>query len=165
MAQFIKDIIAFIHTLSLVDIVLYFAVLTLIVLVISLIYIFKNNTEDIPVNKENTTDDLDLKSIVETIDENPKQLVDMTKYEEEQEEKAIISYEELLKTSPIPIKYEEEQMVDDEVQVKKVNLDSFLSNNSTKKEERTPNIEMTKTHYEHEEEFLKTLKQLCDLLN
>ncbi len=165
MTQFIKDIVAFIHTLSLVDIVLYFAVLTLIVLVISLIYIFKNNPEDVPINKENAEDDLDLKNIVETIDENPKQIVDMTKYEEEQEEKAIISYEELLKTAPIPIRYEEEQMVDDEVQVKKVNLDSFLSNNNTKKTDSTSSIEMTKTHYEHEEEFLKTLKQLCDLLN
>ena len=96
--QFLKDIISFFHTLSLIDYILYFSVLTLIVLVISLIYILKNNEEEEilkkPVQNE-IEDEIDLKNIVNTIDEKPKPIIDMTEYENEQEEKAIISYEEL----------------------------------------------------------------------
>lgn len=162
MMQFLKDIISFIHTLSFIDYILYFSVLTLIVLVISLIYILKNNDKELlnkPVQNE-LDDEIDLKNIVKTIDESPKPIIDMTEYENEQEEKAIISYEELLKTAQIPIQYEEEEYIDNEVQVKKIDLEK-LSNN-TKDETKT---EMKVIAYQHEEEFLKTLKQLNKLLN
>lgn len=163
MMQFIKDIISFLHTLSLIDYILYFSVLTLIVLVVSLIYILKNNEEeDIlkkPVQNE-MEEEIDLKNIVNTIDEKPKPIIDMTEYENEQEEKAIISYEELLKTAPIPIQYEKEQMIDNEIQVKKIDLEK-LSHNSMEENK----VEIKSMAYYHEEEFLKTLKQLNELLN
>lgn len=156
MMQFIKDIISFLHTLSLIDYILYFAVLTLIVLVVTLIYLIKHNDEEtVPVQKE--SDDFDIKAVVKKIEEKPKQIVNMTAYEEEQEEKAIISYEELLKTAPQKILYEEEQLVDDAVKVKKVDVEQL---SSTQPQEKASNYS-----YIHEEEFLKNLKQLCELLN
>ena len=101
--QFLEDIISFVKSLSMIDIILYFAVLVLIILIISLIYVIKTSEEEndeeekkphqtisFPKEKE-TKDAIDLKDIVSTIDELPKPIVDMNVYETEQEEKAIIS--------------------------------------------------------------------------
>lgn len=117
--QIFYDILAFLKSLSAIDYILYFAVLVLIVLVVSLIYVMK--TSDYEEEMEIEKEDFDLQNIVNTIDENPEPAIDMTAYELEQEEKAIISYDELIKTSKMkPIHYEEEEMIDDEVKVKKL---------------------------------------------
>ena len=109
----LEDIWAIISSLSIVDYILYFGIITLICLIISLIYILKTEKmeqeerdflENTPPQKDKTTsmekeEEIDLQNIVNMIDENPKPLVDMTAYEEEQEQKAIISYDELLKAA------------------------------------------------------------------
>jgi len=156
---------AFLKTLSVIDFILYFAVLVLIILVISLIYVMKTSEieEEDNIPEEQIPDVLDLKSIVNTIDENPTPVIDMTAYEAEQEEKAIISYDELLQTAKYnPINYDGEELVDNEIKVKKVNLEQ-LTNPMVM--ENPPKVDVKLIRYEKEEAFLKTLKQLNELLN
>ena len=51
-------------------------------------------------------------------------------------------------------------MIDNEIQVKKIDLEK-LSHNSMEENK----VEIKSMAYYHEEEFLKTLKQLNELLN
>jgi len=191
MIQFINDILAFLTSLSAIDYILYFSVIVLIILVVSLIYVIQNEnmeeksilkTEIEPVKPvvEEKQEELDLLSIVDTIDENPKPLVDMTAYEEEQEQKAIISYEELIKgVKQKEISYEKEEMVDDVIPVKRISISPIEKTVLPKMEltPKEPKIEVSVTEerkeeskvklfsYEKEEAFLKALQQLNELLN
>lgn len=180
--QFLEDIISFVKSLSMIDIILYFAVLVLIILIISLIYVIKTSEEEndeeekkphqtisfpkfkIKQEEEKETKDaIDLKDIVSTIDELPKPIVDMNVYETEQEEKAIISYDELVNTSKFhPINYDTDELIDNEVRVKKVNLEQITNPNIN---EEPPKVEVKLFQYEREEQFLKTLQKLNELLN
>lgn len=181
MGQFFIDMLSFLKSLSPIDFILYFAVLVLIILVISLIYILKtsdnefeyaeNSLQDqgelqpIKLSSSNETlnDVIDLKEIVNTIDEKPTPVIDMTAYEAEQEEKAIISYDELINsTTSHPINYDTEELIDNMVKVKKINLENITNPNIV---EETPRIEVKLFTYDHEEAFLKTLQQLNELLN
>lgn len=197
MINFFSDIWSVISSFAFVDYILYFSVVTLIVLIVSLIYVIKNEKQESreklleqevgSVKNDiitNENEELDLQSIVNTIDEKPAPLIDMTAYEEEQEQKAIISYEELIKMeSPNAINYSDEELVDDIIPVKKIQVSQIdLSNANefagglklTQKEpkfEVESNIEKKETKeirlfsYEKEEAFLKALKQLNELLN
>ena len=192
----LEDIWAIISSLSIVDYILYFGIITLICLVISLIYILKTEKleqEDKDVFEEGPLDtskdeEIDLQNIVNIIDENPKPLVDMTAYEEEQEQKAIISYDELIKAAQAgSLSYDNEELVDDVIPVKKIQvspmeLPKLKENKSVisslelpQKEPKlevdtevspTPTTDQVKLFsYEKEEAFLKALQQLSELLN
>ena len=101
-------------------------------------------------------------------------------YEEEQEQRAIISYDELIKEVRQEIRYDKEELVDNVIPVKKISLNPISSNPSVNiipgepkievnpfvtsvKEEKSNNINLF--HYEKEEAFLQALKQLNELLN
>lgn len=108
---------------------------------------------------------VDLQSITKDLEskQNEKN-IDFTPYEEEQEEKAIISYDELVEASKnVSINYSEEKNIDD-VLIKKVDLDNTgkIELDPIKKE---LNSKVEIVSYEHEEAFLKALKQLQSLLN
>lgn len=158
MKQMLKDLISLIGSLSNIDILLYIAVLVLIILIVSLIYIIKTSEEEEDISLSKIEEKEDLKTIIENIEkkEPPTALTD---FEAEQEEKAIISYEELVAKNKLgTIRYEEENTINDEVSIKKINLDSLLEN-----PEKNKTIGFYT--YEREEEFLKTLKALNKLLN
>ena len=198
----LEDIWAIISSLSIVDYILYFGIITLICLIISLIYILKTEKmeqeeryflENTPPQKDKTTsmekeEEIDLQNIVNMIDENPKPLVDMTAYEEEQEQKAIISYDELLKAARTSeINYDNEELVDDVIPVKKIQINTMELPKLQEQEsvistmelpQKEPKLEVdtvsstpaSKTQiklfsYEKEEAFLKALQQLSELLN
>ena len=192
----LEDIWAIISSLSIVDYILYFGIITLICLVISLIYILKTEKmeqEDKDVFEESPLDtskdeEIDLQNIVNIIDENPKPLVDMTAYEEEQEQKAIISYDELIKAAQAgSLSYDNEELVDDVIPVKKIQVspmelpklkenESVISSLELPQKEPklevdtvvspTPTTAQVKLFsYEKEEAFLKALQQLSELLN
>lgn len=187
MNYFFSDIWSILSSLSIIDYVLYFAVVTLIMLVVSLIYVMneekesnnnKEKIEDKPIEPikgetQEVKDELDLKSIVDMIDENPEPLVDMTAYEEEQEQKAIISYEELLKEArQTKIDYDKEELVDNVIPVKKIILSPVSGNEKIELTPGEPKVEINPEekeiklfHYEKEEAFLKALQQLNELLN
>ena len=163
MSQLIHDISAFLLSLSLIDYILYFAVLVLLVLIISLIYIMKAGDDVMEPEAVMEHDSIDLNEIIETIEENNTKPINMTSYEEEQEEKAIISYDELIENAKTyPINYDTEELVDNEIKVKKINLDQLANKEST---EEPKKIEVKLIKYEKEEAFLKELKQLSEILN
>ena len=198
----LEDIWAIISSLSIVDYILYFGIITLICLIISLIYILKTEKmeqeerdflENTPPQKDKTTsmekeEEIDLQNIVNMIDENPKPLVDMTAYEEEQEQKAIISYDELLKAARTSeINYDNEELVDDVIPVKKIQINTMELPKLQEQEsvistmelpQKEPKLEVDTVSstpasetqiklfsYEKEEAFLIALQQLSELLN
>ena len=166
MTGIISDIISFLKSLALVDFVLYFSVLVLIILIVSLIYIVRTSDDDydFPIDNEND-DELDLVALSKEIDEHtPYNNVDLTDYETEQEEKAIISYDELIKQHKnYALNYAEESN-NAGINIKRI--DNCNPLNETEEEEepstKVPNIVLS---YEREEEFLSLLKQLNNLLN
>ncbi len=166
MTGIITDIINFLKSLALVDYVLYFSVLVLIVLIVSLIYIVRTGDDDyydLPENKEE--DELDLVALSKEIDEHtPYNNIELTDYETEQEEKAIISYDELIKQHKnYALNYEEESNKEG-INIKKIDNSNPLNETDEIEESSTqvPNIVLS---YEREEEFLRLLKQLNSLLN
>ncbi len=96
----------------------------------------------------------DLQAITRELEMIPRERkIDMTPYEEEQEEKAIISYDELLsKTSQVNLDYNE---INNELPIEVPKIKKVV--------EEKEKVEVIS--YEHEEEFLRTLKQLQELLN
>ena len=87
---------------------------------------------------------------------NNEPTINITNYEKDQEDKAIISYDELLnKNKNYGINYEKEETYDD-LTVKKVDLDNLVN----KSAEITPNIEVRVISFQKEEAFLEALKRL-----
>jgi hypothetical protein len=159
--KLLSDIWEFLQTLNFVDYIFFFAIVVLLILIITLIYFIRVNDD---VFEDPKIDSNDLKKITKQLEEEQPR-VEFTPYEKDQEEKAIISYEELLnKSKSGSINYEEEHDVGD-VHVKKINLDELVSDIPQK----NPHIEPTPTvrviSYQKEEEFLRTLKTLQSLLN
>ncbi|MBR1748833.1 MAG: hypothetical protein IJ743_03455 [Bacilli bacterium] len=190
--KFFQDLLTLLSGFGLVDYILYFAVLALIILVVSLVYVMKNETresEEVEMKREENLDmfvdskeeeeeEIDLKAIMESINENPEPLVDMTAYENEQEQKAIISYDELVNYNRNQINYDQEELIDDVIPVKRIQSSTlelpkkFDEIQEFKLPEKEPKLEVDgKTteeklfSYEKEEAFLKALKELNSLLN
>lgn len=173
--QVIIDAINFIKTLSLVDVVFFGAVIALIMLVITLIYFIKENNEEedsslqngkelqiSPMYTADTPEMATLKEITEALEMAEPTPVNQNHYEEEQEEKAIISYDELLsRTNEFAINYSEEENIDDELTIKKVDLDNLVNKDIITK----PELNVSVLSYEKEEAFLEALKALQQSLN
>ena len=171
--QIISDTVSFLKTLSFVDVVFFFAVLALMLLVIVLIYFLKENQDgdnDITSNyglfdkkiDEPKTEMESLKKITEALEQAEPSTIDLNKYEEEQEERAIISYEELLqKKNDFALNYSEEEALDDDLTVKKVDLDNLINKDIPVK----PKIKVSVISYQKEEAFLKALRELQQTLN
>ncbi len=178
-----KDVIGFINTLTFIDFVFFFSVVLLIILIVSLIYFIKINDEVFEKVEESKSESLvnvdtvtavsdiydeneegellDLQALTKQLEENKGMNIDLTAYEKEQEERAIISYDELLKkTNNSKINYENEEIIDD-ITVKKVDLANLVSNI----ENNEPKISVQVISYEKEEAFLQALKQLQQNLN
>ena len=204
MGNIITDIISFFKTLTFVDVVFMMSIIGLIVLIVTLIYIIKvNDDEEIdtvkeivsitpPVeeNKEVVEEELDLSQITKELDKSNPKVIALNDYEREQEEKAIISYDELLKTKDLQeeINYIKEQSIGD-LTVKSVDVESITrpielpkikaklqeideEDKVEEKEVIKPIEDDTPRHsktilisYTKEEEFLKALKTLESLLN
>jgi len=157
MKSLLIDVMAFLKTLTFVDYILYFAILILIILVVSLIYLLK--TTNIDEEESEYSEEFDIANAVEELSNNKTQNIVLTDYEKEQEEKAIISYEELVNSiKKNKINYEDE-ITDSDIKIRKVNLDNLLS------EEAEENVKVRVMTFEHEEAFLEALKKLQKLLN
>lgn len=158
-----KDIISFLKNISFIDYVFFFTVIFLIILVVSLVYFIKIN-EDTNLNKEDDTfkDPDNLKVITAAMKKEEPKVVKFTSYEKEQEEKAIISYDELLSnTGEFKLNYldDDKEVTEEEVNVKKVDLNNLV--NITQKSD-IPKIDVHVISLEKEEEFLIALKQLLN---
>ncbi len=191
--QIINDIVSFIKTLSLVDIVYFFAVVALMLLIVTLIHfilenkyneeieekninISENNNVPISINnieakkiEQNKNNDQeilkeanDLLEIAAALEQAEPNNINLNRYEEEQEEKAIISYDELLeRTNEWAINYSEEESIAEDLTVKKVDLNNLVNKEISLK----PEIKVSVISYEKEEAFLAALKELQHLLN
>ncbi len=105
---------------------------------------------------------LDLEGLTKKLKEqaNNPNIVPSTEYEKEQEEKAIISYDELLKKhNNYAINYEKEERKDDLV-IRKVDLSNLIN---SEVHDEIKNVRVIS--YEKEEAFLSALKELNRLLN
>lgn len=187
--QVISDIFSFIQTLSFVDVVFFFSVVALMLLIVTLIHFVLENKENIEIEKNNEkiTEIAKPMPVQANVSENKKsdeekimkeanELLEiataleqaepnnsnLNRYEEEQEEKAIISYEELLeRTNDWAINYSEEENIDEDLTVKKVDLNNLVNKDIVVK----PEIKVSVISYEKEEAFLAALKELQQLLN
>lgn len=174
--QVLSDIISFIKTLSFVDVVFFGAVLALMMLIITLIYFIKENNEEDDKEVKTSVTSLEkqviepsanneitnLKEITAALEKAEPSAINLNNYEVEQEEKAIISYDELIKhKNNFAINFSEEENIDENLTVKKVDLDNLLN----KEKEEKPLINVTVISYEKEEAFLKALKALQQTLN
>ncbi len=158
--EILSDINKFVQTLTFVDFVFFFAVVVLIILIIALVYFIRVNEE--VLRKENEKPKSELEMIKDAISSESKEKnVIMSTFEKEQEDKAIISYEELLnKSKNYGINYLEEKEVDG-LTIKKVNLSDMYT-----KEEEPKTVEPIRVvSYKKEEEFLVALKNLKSLLS
>ena len=105
---------------------------------------------------------IDLKTLTKKLKEDANnERINFTAYEKDQEEKAIISYDELIKKKNLyAINYEKEELIDD-LSVKKVNLNDLVNKN----EMEYIKEEVRVISYQKEEAFLNALKELNSLLN
>ncbi len=109
---------------------------------------------------KDTKERFDLESITKNISENYKPVnVKLTTYEEEQEENAIISYEELVKqTNNNKINYDTSYIHNEsDIEVRKIDLDNESNSKEYLSNERSG---ITLMSYEKEEEFLRALRKL-----
>lgn len=151
-----SDIWQLIIALRFVDIVFFFAVLVLMLLIVTLIYFIKiNNTEKEEVKLEETAEMKIVRELKEN-NMNSSGTISFTDYEKDQEDKAIISYDELLnKSNKYELNYENEVM-DNDLSIKKVNLESMTNVIS----DEVPKVEGRVISFAKEEAFLQALKQL-----
>ena len=152
-----KDIWNLLMALRLVDIIFFFAVLILMILIVTLIYFIKINNES-EENEKDLEETQEMKIAKELRDsmKNSEPTIKFTDYEKDQEDKAIISYDELLnKGNNYELNYEKEEMHDD-LSVKKVDLDNLVNKNNN----TVSNIEVRLISFQKEEAFLEALKRL-----
>ena len=142
--------------LRLVDIIFFFAVLILMILIVTLIYFIKINNETEEKDLEETQEMKIAKELRDSM-KNSEPTIKFTDYEKDQEDKAIISYDELLnkETNNYELNYETEEMHDD-LSVKKVDLDNLVNKNNN----TVSNIEVRLISFQKEEAFLEALKRL-----
>ncbi len=165
MKAILNDISGFLHLLAFKDFVIIGLVFVILVLLLVIYYILKIKEY---ANEEviNLKEELDLKSISEELEEPKIKPKFFTEYEEDQEEKAIISYQELLnKSSEVNfLDIPEDEYQNFEVKIKKINLEEPKENSSTKiKEPKPKNVPLMS--YQSDDEFLLALKKLQNNLS
>lgn len=129
----------------------------LIVFSIIFLTMLKNREKNMDVLKKAKKDRIDLEAITKNIETNYKPVtIELTSYEQEQENNAIISYEELVSNKDTKkVNYDETYENSMDIDVKKVDLKKQDGAELPKTK-----IEVTLMNYEVEEAFLKALKQL-----
>ena len=164
MRNLIKDIISFIQSLSFMNLLFFGAVILLIVLIVALIYIMRINNgieeEEEEVMKESNDEDLDLKNISRALEDEVPRPIILNDYEKEQEEKAIISYDELIASqnkNEEVINYKDEKDIEG-LMVKSLELRKANKNISLPMTKEESQEIMNK--FSKEEEFLASLKKL-----
>ncbi len=196
--KLLEDILYLINSFSMVDIIFFFAIIALLILLVTLVYfikinkdvldsddLFKHLEDDLKEDEKKETVEkaeevkpeepekkeeeefndeegelLDLKALTEKLQKENIESSSNFEYEKEQEEKAIISYDELLqKKNKYAVNYEKEEVMDDLV-VKKVDLNDLVNKNELDEVK-----EVRVISYEKEEAFLNALKELNKLLN
>ena len=114
---------------------------------------------------KNKQERFDLEAITKNISENYKPVnVRLTSYEQEQEDNAIISYEELVnKMNSSKINYDNSYIHEEsDIDVRKIEVDKDIDEEKEFVSNKTSGLNMM--NYEKEEEFLNILKKLQESL-
>lgn len=170
MENFVLTVGGLLKNLNWSDVFFFVTGLVLMLLLTYIIYLIREEDEDnllnmlptrkedeIPVKKDKEEFNKTLEEIVNNLESNyePKP-IDLSKYEQEMEDTAIISYDELKERSTNNIVYEDEYSSGyDDIVVKKVD-----SSNLSNTRELVPIPKAVMMDYDSEEEFLKALKKL-----
>ena len=155
------NISGFLKNITFIDYVFFFSVVFLIILVVSLIYFIKIN-EDIIETTDKLNDADNLKEIINNIKATDPKPVTFTPYEKEQEDRAIISYDELVNNSgEYELNYVNEEVKDD-LTIKKVDLNNIANQNM---QIAINPKEVPLFSLKREEDFLRALKELQKSLN
>ena len=156
MKDIIEKIFGFLYTLSMGDYIFLIATFIIILAFVYVLYLIKRD-EEMGILYKN--EDISyLENVKETLEKDYKpNNIDLTDYEKEQEESAIISYEELIKNKDkINISYDKNYKSEtEEIDVKKI----VLSDNGIKENNDTK-LDVKLMNYDKEEAFLVALKQL-----
>ena len=156
MKDIIGNIFGFLYTLSMGDYIFFVGTFILLLALLYVLYLIKRDDDMGVFYKEDEV--YNLERIKETIEREYKpENIELTDYEKEQEENAIISYEELIKSKDkFTVSYDEDYKSEtDEILVKKISLD-----NRGIKEETKSELQVRLMSYDKEEAFLTALKQL-----
>lgn len=163
MKNFLENIFGFLYTLSMGDYFFLIGTFLLIIALIYIIYLIKRDDvfmDEVRFEKEGNNDSYDIIKICEAIETDYKPgNIELTSYEEEQENNAIISYDELIKNKKnLSINYDEDYKYEsDELKVKKINIEEYKMSEKCEKEIE---LKVKLMHYDKEEAFLSALKQL-----
>ena len=156
MKDIIENIFGFLYTLSMGDYIFFIGTFIIVLAFLYVLYLM-NRDDDMGV-LYNNDDITSIESIKETIEREYKPgNIELTDYENEQEENAIISYEELIKSKDkYVVSYDEEYKAEtEEISVRKINVNNFAGDN-----EETSSLQVKLMSYDKEEAFLTALKQL-----
>lgn len=156
MKDIIGNIFGFLYTLSMGDYIFFIGTFILLLAFLYVLYLM-NRDDDMGV-LYNDNDITSIESIKETIEREYKPgNIELTDYEKEQEENAIISYEELIKSKDkYTVSYDEEYKAEtEEISVRKINV-----NETGKTTEEVNSLQVKLMNYDKEEAFLTALKQL-----
>lgn len=156
MKDIIGNIFGFLYTLSMGDYIFFIGTFILLLAFLYVLYLM-NRDDDMGV-LYNDNDITSIESIKETIEREYKPgNIELTDYEKEQEENAIISYEELIKSKDkYTVSYDEEYKAEtEEISVRKINV-----NETGKTTEEVNSLQVKLMKYDKEEAFLIALKQL-----
>ncbi len=163
MKEVFGNILELINLLNIGDYFFFVGTFLLIVLFIYFLYLIKLSDLESREEKNSTLgDNFDLASVASAIEKEYKpEAIKLTSYEVEQENSAIISYDELVKNKDkVGINYDDEYSYElPELNVKKINLTSGFNNNEE------PKLEVKLMQYDKEEEFLEALKELHNNLS
>ena len=166
MKDTIQNLLGFLYSLSMGDYFFFIGTFLLIVLFIYIVYLIKCSDDEKNTSLEDDLfssvaakkDTFDIEKVSKAIEENYKpENIKLTSYEEEQENNAIISYDELVKNKDkLNYNYDNEYEYEiPELKVKKYDL-----SNTSEIPVLNQKLEVKLMSYEKEEEFLETLKKL-----
>ena len=156
MKSIIENIFGFLYTLSMGDYIFLIATFVIILAFVYVLYLIKRDED---MGSLYSNDDISyLENVKEKLESEYKpNEIELTDYEKEQEESAIISYEELIKNkNKMNISYDENYKSDTE----EINVKKIMLNDKGIKEEDTKTLDVKLMNYDKEEAFLVALKQL-----
>lgn len=145
------------YMITIDDLLIITVIVWLIIFSVVFLTMLKNREKNMDVLRKAKKDRIDLEAITRNIETNYKPVtIELTSYEQEQENNAIISYEELVSNKDAKkVNYDETYENSMDIDVKKVDL-----NKNNGAELPKTKLEVTLMNYEMEEAFLKALKQL-----
>lgn len=156
MKDIIENIFGFLYTLSMGDYIFLTATFIIILAFVYVLYLIKRD-EDMGTLYKN--EDISyLENVKNTLEKDYKPTeIELTDYEKEQEESAIISYEELIKNKDkINVSYDKDYKSDTE----EINVKKIILTDKGIKEDNDTKLNVKLMNYDKEEAFLVALKQL-----